>query len=197
MGSENRPRFSPPQVDDDINLPHLFPIHHSTTTSQATAFTACHLLCNCHIHFEKLVSSFSLSFDHTMSPFMRRFSRSGSVHREDSKTSAPHQSAPPTSYTPPVSHAPMANGTTGSQHDSRPASSVKSGSSFDFANRPPTNYHQITALPHSAIGNLSRTDQIVLRHFWDVKFEENKSRDLHFVSFHQPAADGSTRKSWD
>jgi hypothetical protein len=69
-----------------------------------------------------------------------------------------------------------------SQHDSRPPSSVKTGSSFDFANRPPTtNYGQVTALPHNSIGNLSRTDQIVLRHFWDVKYAENKSRDLHFV----------------
>ncbi|OAG41765.1 hypothetical protein AYO21_04000 [Fonsecaea monophora] len=72
----------------------------------------------------------------------------------------------------------MPNGTAGSLHDSRPVS-AKTSSSFDFANRPPTNY-QMTALPHSAIGNLSRTDQIVLRHFWDIKYDENKSRDLHF-----------------
>lgn len=122
---------------------------------------------------------------HTMSPFisMRRFSRSNSVHdSKDSKTSASHQPVPPTSYTPPMSHAPMMNGSTGSQHDSRPVSSTKTSSSFDFANRPPTNY-QMSALPSGAVGNLSRTDQIVLRHFWDVKYEENKSRDLHFVSF--------------
>ncbi|KIW88290.1 uncharacterized protein Z519_10857 [Cladophialophora bantiana CBS 173.52] len=75
----------------------------------------------------------------------------------------------------------MPNGTTGSLHDSRPVS-AKTSSSFDFANRPPTNY-QITALPHNTIGNLSRTDQIVLRHFWDVKYDENKSRDLHFLKF--------------
>ncbi|EXJ66523.1 uncharacterized protein A1O5_10192 [Cladophialophora psammophila CBS 110553] len=77
----------------------------------------------------------------------------------------------------------MPNGTTGSLLDSRPVS-AKTSSSFDFANRPPTNY-QITALPHNAIGNLSRTDQIVLRHFWDVKYDENKSRDLHFYPGHQ------------
>jgi hypothetical protein len=92
----------------------------------------------------------------------------------------------------------MINGTTGSsqhdsRHDSRPASSVKTSSSFDFANRPPTNYQNITALPHSAVGNLSRTDQIVLRHFWDVKYEENKSRDLHFVS-HARSAFADIRK---
>jgi hypothetical protein len=39
----------------------------------------------------------------------------------------------------------------------------------------------MTALPSSMVGNLSRTDQIVLRHFWDIKNEENKARDLHFV----------------
>ncbi|KIW30749.1 uncharacterized protein PV07_02453 [Cladophialophora immunda] len=119
-----------------------------------------------------------------MSPFisMRRFSRSGSVHNSQPSASASHQPAPPTSYTPPLSHAPMMpNGTAGSLHDSRPVS-AKTSSSFDFANRPPTNY-QITALPHSAIGNLSRTDQIVLRHFWDVKYDENKARDLHFLKF--------------
>lgn len=77
----------------------------------------------------------------------------------------------------------MPNGTTAasSQHDShsRPVS-VNTSSSFDFANRPPTNY-PMTALPSTAVGNLSRTDQIVLRHFWEIKNDENKARDLHFV----------------
>lgn len=72
------------------------------------------------------------------------------------------------------------NGTVGSHQDSRPVS-ANTSSSFDFANRPPTQY-QMSALPSNTVGNLSRTDQIVLRHFWDVKYEENKSRDLHFVS---------------
>lgn len=40
----------------------------------------------------------------------------------------------------------------------------------------------MSTLPSNTIGNLSRTDQIVLRHFWEVKNEENKGRDLHFVS---------------
>lgn len=77
----------------------------------------------------------------------------------------------------------LPNGTAGSHQDSghsRPVS-VNTGSSFDFANRPPAQY-QMTSLPSSSIGNLSRTDQIVLRHFWEVKDEENKARDLHFVS---------------
>lgn len=131
---------------------------------------------------------------------MRRFSRSGSVHRDNERPNErserdrerdrlPH--SPPTSYTPPLSHAPMMlpNGTTassqhgGSQH-SRPVS-VNTSSSFDFANRPPSNY-PITALPSTAVGNLSRTDQIVLRHFWDIKNDENKARDLHFVSTNLP-----------
>lgn len=73
----------------------------------------------------------------------------------------------------------MPNGTMGSQQGSRPVS-ANTGSSFDFANRPPAQY-QMTALPSTTLSNLSRTDQIVLRHFWDVKYDENKARDLHFV----------------
>ena len=119
-------------------------------------------------------------FPHIMSPLfnMRRFSRSNSIHNREAPQS------PPTSFTPPLTHAPMLpNGTAGSHQDSshsRPVS-VNTGSSFDFANRPPAQY-QMTSLPSSSIGNLSRTDQIVLRHFWEVKNEENKARDLHFVS---------------
>jgi len=68
----------------------------------------------------------------------------------------------------------LPNGT----HDSRPASAATT-SSFDFTNRPIS--HPVKSLPSNAFGNLSRTDQIVLRHFWEYKYEENKSRDLHFV----------------
>ncbi|KAI1608381.1 hypothetical protein EDD36DRAFT_97238 [Exophiala viscosa] len=115
-----------------------------------------------------------------MPPFlnMRRFSRSSSVHNPQAPQS------PPTSFTPPLTHAPMMpNGTSGSHHDShsRPVS-ANTSSSFDFANRPPQQY-QMSALPSNVVGNLSRTDQIVLRHFWDVKHEENKTRDLHFLKF--------------
>lgn len=38
-------------------------------------------------------------------------------------------------------------------------------------------------MPANTVGNLSRTDQIVLRAFWDFKAEENKMRDLHFLKF--------------
>lgn len=119
-------------------------------------------------------------FSQTMPPFfnMRRFSRSNSIHNRESPQS------PPTSFTPPLTHAPMMpNGTAGSQqgsHQSRPVS-ANTSSSFDFANRPPAQY-QMSTLPSNTIGNLSRTDQVVLRHFWEVKNEENKGRDLHFVS---------------
>ncbi|EXJ76855.1 hypothetical protein A1O3_10500 [Capronia epimyces CBS 606.96] len=77
----------------------------------------------------------------------------------------------------------LPNGISGSQQDSqsRPVS-VNTSSSFDFANRPPAHYHT-TALPSNAVGNLSRTDQIVLRHFWESKYAENKARDLHFLKF--------------
>ncbi|KAL6241534.1 hypothetical protein RBB50_011557 [Rhinocladiella similis] len=116
-----------------------------------------------------------------MPPFfnMRRFSRSNSIHNRESPQS------PPTSFTPPLTHASMLpNGTAGSQqgsHQSRPVS-ANTSSSFDFANRPPARY-QMSTLPSNTIGNLSRTDQIVLRHFWEVKNEENKGRDLHFLKF--------------
>lgn len=33
------------------------------------------------------------------------------------------------------------------------------------------------------LGNLSRTDQVVLRYFWEAKAEENAARDLHFLKF--------------
>lgn len=108
---------------------------------------------------------------------MRRFSRSNSIHNNQAPQS------PPTSYTPPLSHAPMLpNGTGSSHHDSRPVS-ANTASSFDFANRPPVQYHMNT-LPSNVVGNLSRTDQIVLRHFWESKYAENKARDLHFVRTH-------------
>jgi hypothetical protein len=120
-----------------------------------------------------------------MPPFniMRRFSRSGSIHEKEKSSSSAR--SPPTSYTPPLSHATMMpNGASGSHHDighSRPAS-ANTNSSFDFANRPPTtSYPTMTTLPSNTVGNFSRTDQIVLRHFWEVKYEENKNRDLHFV----------------
>lgn len=129
-----------------------------------------------------------------------RNDRAARYSANDGKTSLP-----PNSYTPPLGHAPMmANSQTGSQHNSRPVSSQTS-SSFDFANRPPMS-QPVTALPAHNIANtnnshharhtmsepsgseiselsrLSRTDQIVFRHFWESKYEENKLRDLHFVS---------------
>jgi len=38
-------------------------------------------------------------------------------------------------------------------------------------------------MPQNPVGDLSRTDQIVLHHFWDEKLQENKARDLHFLKF--------------
>ena len=109
---------------------------------------------------------------------MRRFSRSSGVeNQKPSVTQNPAQS-PPTSYphTPPLANANMMpNGT--AHHDSRPVSSA-TDQSFEFASRPMSN-----TLPQATVGNLSRTDQIVLRHFWDYKTEENQTRDLHFLKF--------------
>ena len=36
-------------------------------------------------------------------------------------------------------------------------------------------------LPTMPAAGLSRTDQIVLRHFWEEKVQLNRSRDLHFL----------------
>ena len=123
--------------------------------------------------------------------------------------------SPPNAYNATM----LANGVTGSHHDSRPASSTAmSDASYDFATHqpqqtphsnnpvnqtntshryanaaPPTTSPAAThssrpvshALPTSGggLGNLSRTDQVVLRYFWDAKAEENASRDLHFLRF--------------
>jgi hypothetical protein len=73
---------------------------------------------------------------------------------------------------------------------------TQQNASHRFANNPPptgTNsisrpltQHALPAVPHSGagtLGNLSRTDQVVLRYFWEAKAEENLSRDLHFLKF--------------
>ena len=39
-------------------------------------------------------------------------------------------------------------------------------------------HHSMPAMP---VAGLSRTDQIVLRHFWEEKVQLNRSRDLHFL----------------
>ena len=109
-----------------------------------------------------------------MSPFnFRRLSKSSGGHQA-AQTSTKDTSMPPSSYTPPMSH--LSNGT--SQHDPRPVSSNTEGS-FEFTSRPMSH----ATMPTTAVGNLSRTDQIVLRHFWEYKSDENRSRDLHFLKF--------------
>lgn len=40
--------------------------------------------------------------------------------------------------------------------------------------------HQ-SPMPTMPVAGLSRTDQIVLRHFWEEKIQLNKFRDLHFL----------------
>lgn len=67
--------------------------------------------------------------------------------------------------------------------NSRPVSAA-TDRSFDFMNRPMSGPG--AGLDHVQIGRamtaLSRTDQIVLRHFWEEKYADNAKRDLHFVS---------------
>jgi hypothetical protein len=113
-----------------------------------------------------------------MSPFlnMRRFSRSSGIQNQPPSTGATTHS-PPTGYSSLPGTAMLPNGT--AQQDDRPVSSG-TDASFDFASRPLSN---IIAIPTSSTAHLSRTDQVVLRHYWELKAEENRLRDLHFLKF--------------
>lgn len=87
--------------------------------------------------------------------------------------------------------APNGGGGGSVANESRPISSA-TDASFDFTNRPVTNsgsggggtakmsQRPISGAP-SATGGLSRTDQIVLKHFWEGKYAENRQKDLHYV----------------
>lgn len=137
---------------------------------------------------------------------MRRFSRSSSVRnsqnsqhsRDSAAPTGPHSNqTPPTSYTPPLDNghgqqplhsAPNGGAVAGpagahtgpATYDSRPVS-VATNSSFDFMSRPVMQQHH-GPVPSGAVGALSRTDQVVLRYFWEDKYADNAKRDLHFVS---------------
>ncbi|RYP13532.1 hypothetical protein DL765_006854 [Monosporascus sp. GIB2] len=120
---------------------------------------------------------------------MRRFSRSSNSHH-----TVPN--SPPDSFVQPrtavngVPRGPMANSVGESQHELRP-SSMGTENSFEFAPprsapaAPAANNHAVVPplhpIPTMPVGSLSRTDQIVLRHFWEEKVQLNKCRDLHFL----------------
>lgn len=144
-----------------------------------------------------------LSFSHPiMSPSiantMRRFSRSNSARNSNQSSGSntnPNQNNTTQQgpYTPPLgSHQTAPNGgaiggSTGTGvrgNNSRPVSAA-SNSSFDFMNRPVSQGQHIQhSVPSSAMSGLSRTDQVVLRYFWEDKYADNGKRDLHFVSLH-------------
>lgn len=134
---------------------------------------------------------------------MRRFSR-GSGNRNSAPSATNPQNTTAGNYTPPQQYTGANTGGIGlhdPQKTSRPGSS-NSDASFEHMNRPgsqqynqgsvptsataggmsglPPGHH--VPLPHSAIGGLSRTDQVVLRYFWEEKYLDNAKRDLHFVS---------------
>lgn len=133
---------------------------------------------------------------------MRRFSRSGSnrdrdrnsqnsAHSAQSSTSQPGQGA--THQSPPSAfHDSPHNVTAGTNpaamnggvaNEDRPVSAA-TNSSFDFMGHRPVSGAAAGdhVQPSRAIASLSRTDQIVLKHFWDEKYADNAKRDLHFVS---------------
>lgn len=108
---------------------------------------------------------------------MRRFSKGSSSKNVQSPLS------PPVSYSPPQQPA----------NDSRPVSSATS-QDYDFTNRPISQpmsppMSQSMSQPMSKQSQqlssgmgLSRTDTVVLKHFWDDKYAENSNgRDLHYV----------------
>jgi len=133
---------------------------------------------------------------------MRRFSRSSSIRNsQNSRDSAPSgaqsRETPPTSYSPPFdsghNQQPLHSAPNGGaitspggghsgapNYDSRPVSAA-TNSSFDFLNRPVMQQHH-GIVPGGSVGALSRTDQVVLRFFWEDKYADNSKRDLHFVS---------------
>lgn len=135
---------------------------------------------------------------------MRRFSRGSGTRNSAQSAQQPHDNAPG-SYTPPLTSSQNTAGGVGTGtgipfHDhetnSRPTSAI-SDASFEHMNRPTSQQYPQQpmqssqtggmsmghhGLPHSAIGGLSRTDQVVLRYFWEEKYLENAKRDLHFVS---------------
>ena len=107
----------------------------------------------------------------------RRFSNKSSkspsgIQNQQSPTS------PPTAFSPQMQNSMMQSQQNGSAlQDSRPASSA-TDNSFEFTQRPASH-----SMPNQTYGNLSRTDQVVLRAFWEYKSEDNKTRDLHFLKF--------------
>lgn len=54
-------------------------------------------------------------------------------------------------------------------------------SSFEHMNRPISHQGPSIQVPTSSVNGLSRTDQVVLRYFWEDKYADNAKRDLHFV----------------
>ena len=104
---------------------------------------------------------------------MRRFSKGSSSKRSPQ--------SPPASYSPPTQQP----------NDSRPVSATSQD--YDFTNRPISQHmtQPIISQPltkqsqqlGSGLG-LSRTDTLVLKHFWDEKYAENaNARDLHYLKF--------------
>lgn len=142
---------------------------------------------------------------------MRRFSRGSGNRNSANSAIAGQQSSQgntPGSYTPPLTgqqnptHSAPNGGVAASggvplhdrENNSRPDSAA-SDASFEHMNRPVSQQYQQQptqptgmssmghhGMPQSAIGGLSRTDQVVLRYFWEEKYLENAKRDLHFVS---------------
>lgn len=79
----------------------------------------------------------------------------------------------------------------GATNEGRPISGA-TDASFDFANRPVSgtaagmsgdHRSMSSRIPQSTGIGLSRTDQIVLQHFWESKHQEGTKRDLHYVSY--------------
>ena len=163
----------------------------------------------------KALGTMSPSITNTMRRFSRGSGNRNSTHSTTNPTNNTGTYTPPLSQSQggqPQSQGISRTSTSNDpqlQHNSRPVSS-DSSTSFEHMNRPVSQqYNQGSAahmshlpqtpagmnalpgghqsVPHSAIGGLSRTDQVVLRYFWEEKYLDNAKRDLHFVSLMHPS----------
>jgi hypothetical protein len=119
---------------------------------------------------------------YTANPNMMPNGAAGSTHHDSRPASSNAMSD--ASYDFPQSH--------GHGHGTATSNPVNpTNTSHRFANAPPTTSpsasrplsHAIPGTSSGGIGNLSRTDQVVLRYFWEAKAVENSQRDLHFLKF--------------
>lgn len=106
---------------------------------------------------------------------MRRFSRNSNTPSQNTMPTSPPGSFSQARANGP--RGPLPPGSGPQQHDEMRPSSMGTDQSYEFAPPRSVSHHAVN-IP---VAGLSRTDQIVLRYFWEEKVQLNKSRDLHFL----------------